>query len=211
MKTSLLALGASLLFTTVAVADDTHEADRGLEGSLRTAINERHVHIEVHKGIVTLEGKVGTQADRDRIEALVRNTAGVAAIKDKLHVTMPTPGVYGANPSTVPVYATPPPAVAPPATIVTQPPPVVVPEYPKLRIRTSSSEDEPIAHAIAHQLRADSLPALGLENVSLSIMNGTVSLQGFVTSREQHDAVIAAIQRAGGVTAIYDQLQIGGR
>lgn len=206
--TSLLTLASCLMLAGPTFADDTHEADRGLEGSLRAAINERHVHIDVHKGIVTLEGKVATEADRNRIEALVHNTPGVAAIKDKLKVTLPSPGAYGANPSTIPVYATPPPVVAPPTTVVTPPAPVVIPEYPKLKVQAGSSVDEPVANGIARQLRADALPQAGLENIRITVNNGTVSVQGVVPSRLEHDAILAAIQRTAGVTAIYDQLQV---
>jgi len=206
--TSLLALASTVWFTSVGLADDTHEADRGLEGSLRAAINERHVHIHVKKGIVTLDGNVPTESDRQRIDALVRNTPGVAAVKDKLDVTLPQPGAVGPNASTVPVYATPPPAVAPPTAIVTTPAPLVIPEYPKLKVLATTQADQTTALAIAHQLRADALPAAGLGNVAISVANGTASLQGVVNSRLDHDAIIEAIQHAGGVSEIYDQLQV---
>lgn len=206
--TCALTLASSLLLAHVGIADDTHEADRGLEGSLRAAINERHVHIHVHQGIVTLDGKVPTEADRERIEALVRNTGGVVAVKDKLNVTLPTPGAYGANPSRVPVYATPPPVVAPPATVVSPPAPVLIPDYPKLRVLAFTSGDEPIANRIARQLRTDALPAAGIENVTISVNHAAVSLKGVVTTQQERDALIAAIQRAGGVAAIYDQTQV---
>jgi osmotically-inducible protein OsmY len=33
-------------------------------------------------------------------------------------------------------------------------------------------------------------------------------MRGFVNTQQAHDALIAAVQRAGGVSAIYDQLQM---
>jgi len=136
-------------------------------------------------------------------------------VKDKLHVTVPTPGTYGANPALipatpgsvqVPVYSTPPPEAVPP--VVTTPAPVVIPDYPKLKVQASTSEDQTAANAIARQLRVNAVPTAGLENVTIGVRNGIVLLNGVVPSREQRDAIIAAIQQAGGVSSIYDQLQV---
>lgn len=201
----MFTIASFLLFATVCAADN-HEADKGLEGSLRAVLNERHVHVNVHDGIVTLDGKVPTEADRQRIDSLVRDTAGVVAVKDNLKVTLPSPGVLGAQPSTVPVYATPPPVVATPAPVVTVPTPVIIPQYPKLKVQPWSSDDVLAAKRIARQLQEDDVPSAGLENVTIMVRDGTVSLQGTAGSTA-HDAIIASIQHVSGLTAIYDQLQ----
>lgn len=91
---------------------------------------------------------------------------------------------------------------------MTQPPPVVIPDYPKLKVQAWSLDDEPVANRIARQLRADAVPTAGIENVTVVVRGGNVSLRGAVDSHEDRDAVIASIQRAGGVSAIYDQLHI---
>jgi hypothetical protein len=213
MKTaSLLTVVSSLLFASVGLADDTHEADRGLEGTLRTTLNERHVQVHVHKGIVTLDGRVPTQAERDRIDAMVRNTPGVVAVKDQLHVSLPSPGTYGATStaiaSAIPVYAAPLPEVAPPVTVVNSPAPVIIPEYPKIKVQAWRADDEPTANRIARQFQADAVPTAGLENVTIVVRNGNVSLKGLVDSHEDRDALIGSLQHAGGFEAIYDQLQI---
>jgi len=213
MKTaSLLTVVSSLLFASACLADDTHELDRGLEGTLRATINERHVQIHVHKGIVTLDGRVPTEAERDKIDSLVRSTPGVVAVKDQLHVSLPSPGVIGGTTtvirSTIPVYTAPLPEVAPSVTIVNPPAPVIIPEYPKIKVQAWSNDDEPTAHRIARQLQADAVPATGLENVTITVRNGNVSLKGLVESHQDRDDLIASLQRAGGFDAIYDQLQI---
>lgn len=220
MKTALvLTVASSLLLPWVCAASDTHDADQGLESNLRTEISDKHVHVHVHRGIVTIDGKVRTDADRNRIESIVRNTTGVVALKDDLKVTLPSPGTYGAAPAgvvvsptvvapAVPVYAAPLPEVAPPVTVVTPPPPVVIPDYPKLRVQPWSLDDQPLANRIARQLRADAVPTAGIQDVTVVVRGGNVSLKGSVDGHEDRDDVIASIQRAGGVSAIYDQLHI---
>ena len=156
---------------------------------------------------MTLEGKVPTEADRQRLETTVRNTAGVVAVKDELKVTLPSPGSYGAPPS-VPVFTAPPPEVTSSAPVITTPAPVVIPDYPKLKIQAWTVDDQPAANRIARQLRADAVPASGFDNVTIKVRNGIASLKGSVDSQAEHDAIIAAVQRAGSITAIYDELLI---
>jgi osmotically-inducible protein OsmY len=57
-------------------------------------------------------------------------------------------------------------------------------------------------------MRADAVPTAGFDNVVVIARNGTVSVKGSVDSQSEHDAIIAAIQRAGGISSIYDQLLI---
>jgi|ERR1051325_970700 hypothetical protein len=215
--TSVLTIASTLMFATLCPASDRHEADEGLEKSLRAAINERHVHLEVHRGIVTLEGRVRSEADRQRIEALIRENPGVVAVKDELKVEYPSPGtpeVRSAIPvtpevrSSIPVYATPPPEVSPPVTVVAPPAPVIIPEYPKLKVQAWTLDDQAMANRIAQQLQADRVPMAAPGNVTVKVRNGTISLHGVVAAREERDAIIESVQRVGGVTAIYDQLQV---
>ena len=72
MKTRyIFAIGSSLLIATNGIAND---ADDGLEKTLRANINEKHVDIDVHNGVVKLEGHVPNEATRQRIDAEVRST-----------------------------------------------------------------------------------------------------------------------------------------
>jgi hypothetical protein len=215
MKTALvLTVASSLLLPWVSAASDTHDADRGLESNLRTELNDKHVHVHVHRGIVTIDGKVRTEADRERIESIIRNTVGVVAMKDELKVTLPAPGSYGVAPSgvavtpSVPVYAAPFPEVVPPVTVVTAPEPVVIPDYPKLKVQAWSPDDRPMANRIARQLRADAVPTTGIEDVTIVARGGSVSLKGSVEGHEDRVDIISSIQHVAGVNAIYDQLHI---
>ena len=216
MKTALVfTVVSSLLLPAGLLADETHDADRGLESMLRSEITDRHVHIHVHHGIVTVDGHVRTDVDRQRIDALVRNTTGVVALKDELKVDLPSPGTYGAAPAgvaiapgSVPVYTGPLPDLVPAAPVVTSPAPVIIPEFPKIKVQAWSPQDVPMAHRIAEQLRADAVPTTGVENVRIVVRDGNVSLKGDLDTHRDRDALISSVQRVTGVTAIYDQLQI---
>ncbi len=229
--TSVLAVISSLLFAAGCATPGVHEADKGLEGTLRSEINERHVHVDVDRGVVKLEGHVRTAADRDRIEALVRNTSGVVAVKDNLHVTFPTPGSYGAYPSTavpsttipsttitvpsatttIPIYTGELPVTTPPTTtIITPPAAVVLPEYPKIKVQAATDADQAEAAVVAQQLRAAALPLTADDHVTVTVSGGNVSLAGVVTTSDERGALIEAVQHATGVRAIYDALKILG-
>jgi hypothetical protein len=123
---SLLTIIVSLSVGTLYADNDRQESDRGVEGTLRSTISDRHVHIHVHHGVVTLDGKVRTEADRQRIEQIVRDTAGVVAVKDKLKVTLPTTGEFGPTPAQVPVQPGTERVVPQPSTTVTVPAPAAV-------------------------------------------------------------------------------------
>ncbi len=218
---SMLAIVSSVLLANVAVGSELHDADRALETNLRQALNQRHVHIDVHDGIVTIDGEVRTEQDRQTIDSTVRNTPGVAAVKDKLKVKFPTPGTSTYAPSippasspaavvspSIPVYTTPAPEVTTPVPVVNSPAPVIVPDFPKVKVQAWTEEDGPAANKIARELRHESLPASGFDNVTITVKNGVATLQGIVNTREAHDGLIATIQQGGGLTAIYDQLQI---
>jgi osmotically-inducible protein OsmY len=209
---SIIALSASLLLglANIAIADDVDDA---LQKNLRLAVNQRHVDIHVDKGVVTIEGEVRSEQDRQAIDPTVRNTAGVAAVKNNLRVKLATPGTGTTlSPSLrpVPVYMTAPPEITTPVPVIKGPAPVVVPDYPKVKIQAWAESDMKTAHIIARQLKVDSLPGAGFDNVVITLRSGIASLKGTV-SREAHDMLIVAIQKtgeSGNLTAIYDQLEV---
>lgn len=207
MKTRAILTVISSLLLAGCATPGVHEADRGIEGTLRSEVNEKHVDIDVDHGVVKLEGHVRTTADRERIEALARNTPGVVAVKNKLEVTMPTPGSYGAYPS-IPVYAGALPETAPSVAVVA-PPVSIVPDYPALKVQPATDTDLPEAGRIVEQLRFASLPKTEINDVTITVRSGDVSVQGRVSSQQDHDAIVAALQRTEGVRAIYDKLRIG--
>src|SRR6478752_7700550 len=70
---------------TYGATQDLNASDRALENSLRDQLNRYgelgtatpNVQIMARSGAVTLSGSVTSERDRQMIEAMVRNTAGV--------------------------------------------------------------------------------------------------------------------------------------
>ncbi len=221
MKSPWVVIAAACV--ALSCASDHHEADRGVEGTLRSTITDRHVHVDVDRGVVTLEGRVHTEADRQRIEMLARGTAGVVAVKNKLKVTLPTPGDYGAIPGSTPLRTAPPAAVvAEPPAIVTEapgvlvvptptgqvPPAVIVPNTPRVKVQPATSNDQATANRVAEQLSHDPVTTSESDSVTVTVNSGTASISGVVDSESKRQGLIGSVQRAGGIATIYDQLQV---
>lgn len=215
----LVALTTSCL--VLSCASESHEADEGVKGTLHSAITDRDVHVQVDHGVVTLEGKVNTEADRDRIDDLARRTAGVVAVKDNLEVKLPSPGDYGAIPGATPLQAVPPVAVVPqPPTVVTAPvqavpvpvdpaPPIVlVPHTPTVQIQPVTTTDQITAQRIAQQIDQDAVPINDPDHVIITVNSGNAFVKGAVDGKSEHDELLASVQRAGGLNTIYDQLVV---
>lgn len=208
-------------FVAINVAAD--EGDRVLEKSIKTSVkqdlNQKDVHVDVDKGIVTLTGKVRTEAERHTVDELARGTPGVVAVMNKLEVKLPSAANPAYPPSTlpsapvttrvtvIPIYTTPPPKVVVAVPEVSLPAPVIVPDYPKLKIQASSEEDMVLANRIARHFRPERLTASSLEDVTITVRGGYVIVTGFTLSREAHETLIASLQATGGMTAIYDRLE----
>jgi osmotically-inducible protein OsmY len=171
------------------------------------AAAEPGLSVSARDGTVTLSGPVQSEKDREMIDTLARNTAGVVAVNDQLRVMYPPTGVaspYGA----APVYMSPPPEGYPPAPVISTGPAAVPGEYPNRRVRATTAADEPLAHRMVDQLSYDTVPAEWCQNVTISITGGKVYLQGTVDNEEQHHAIVSSAQHCRNVTAVYDQLRV---
>jgi hypothetical protein len=221
MKIPAILAVVTSAFVAISVAAD--EGDRVLEQSIRASmkqdLNERDVHVDVDKGIVTLTGKVRTEAERRKVDDFARSTPGAVAVMNKIEVMLPSPvnPTYPPSslPSTpvttrvtvIPIYTTAPPKVVTAVPVVELPPPVIVPDYPKLKIQASSEDEMVLANRIARRFHPESLSSSSLDDVTITVRGGYVIVTGFTLSRESHEVLIASLQAAGGMTAIYDQLQ----
>jgi osmotically-inducible protein OsmY len=115
MKPILIAACAALAFaavpaaaqqkpkeTTVVIKDDTTPkvkkgtqvvSDASVTTAVKTrlmkdkAARETSIDVDTKAGVVTIAGVVPTQADKTRIESLVRHTTGVKGVKDDLTVS----------------------------------------------------------------------------------------------------------------------------
>ena len=115
---TVLAVVSSAFLAVTLAASEVGKADKALKINLEQAINQKNVDIDVDKGVVTVEGEVRTEADRRAIDETIRSTPGVAALKNKLKVKLPSPGTATYAPSippsapgtvSVPIYTTRPP------------------------------------------------------------------------------------------------------
>ncbi|HEV2390992.1 MAG TPA: BON domain-containing protein [Verrucomicrobiae bacterium] len=189
------------------------QSDQAIESDVRSeldhygdlAANTSHVRIIAQNGTVTLVGTVPTERDRQMVDAAVRNTAGVVAVNDELQVTYP-PSVSYRQPA--PVYATP--QTVPPAPVIATPntAPVVTAPPPSLTMQASNAGDQVLADRVVRTLKSDGIAPTDLPSVSVSIVNGAAYVRGTVQNEQEHQALIASVQRTPGVTAVYDQLTV---
>lgn len=207
-RASILSIVSSLCLVSAGLASDSHDFDRGLESSLKAAIHDRHVSIHVNHGIANIDGRVQTEADRVRIDDLVRQTPGVVAVKDQLRVILPSSSSVSPVPVKIPIYTTPAPVLVNPAPVVASPAPLLIPEYPRVTVQAWSGDDQSAAVRITRQLQHEAVPVTVIDNVTVTVQSGNVSLKGAVENESDHQALLNAIERAGGVRAIYDQLRV---
>jgi osmotically-inducible protein OsmY len=98
--------------------------------------------------------------------------------------------------------------VVPSAPVVISPAPLLIPEYPRVSVQAWSGEDQSTAVRISRQLQGTGMPVTVIDNVTVNVQSGNVSLKGAVETEADHRALLSAVERAGGVRAIYDQLRV---
>lgn len=181
------------------------QADRALENSLRTELNRYgdlasaapSVGIFAQGGTVTLTGTVPGTRERDMIDSLVRDTAGVVAVNDQLQVNYPPTGAVGAP---VRVYT------SPPDYVVNSAPIIVSSGNLTLTVQGMTLADRNLGQRVADRIRSDPNLTPLASTVNLSVSDGRVYLRGTVDTEEQHLAMVSLVQHTYGVSAVYDQL-----
>jgi len=203
--------GGEVISSGTYTGPQANPADLALEASLRDQLNHYgdlagsapNVQITARNGNVTLAGAVPSERDRQMIEAMVRNTAGVNSVNDQLRVGYVPTGTSASR-----VYATPPPPVA---SAAPAPAPIVSNESSdamRLRVQGISDDDRALAQRIADNLRSDTVLPTLVPDVNISVAGGRVTLRGIVQSESQRRAIISSVQRVAGVTAVYDELRL---
>lgn len=181
-------------------------SDVALDTAIRAELNQygdlasdaSNVQVYSQNSVVTLTGTVRNERERAMIDALVRNSSGVAGVNDQLHVSYPPTGAYEAPR----VYTSPAPVVTPPAATVI-PGPVANPQ-----VQATTAVDQDLANRIIDRLRWDSVPSRWLQNATITVNNGDAYVQGYFESAREHDAVLYALQHTAGIRNIYDQSTI---
>ena len=205
--------GSSGAYSTT---QDMSASDRALENSVRDQLNHYgelasaapNVQIMARNGAITLNGAVPTERDRQMIDAMVRNTAGVISLNDQLQVNYtPTGSASGTYNQPVQGYATSPTA-AQPAIDPNSPTPIVTADSLNLRIQTATDNDRQVADRIGDALRNETVLPTLVPNVNISVNNGRVTLRGIVQSESQRRTIISTVQHVPGVATVYDELRL---
>lgn len=217
--TMALAVATSMFLAAGCASNPSNKdraaADRALEARIRVEMDhygnlaaaEPALGIRALDGTVTITGSTRTEMDREMIDSMVRNTAGVVAVNDELEVMYPPTGLISGQPP-APVYTTIPSGISAPAPVVIPGPAAVPGEYPNPRVRAAHESDQPLAHRIVDQLVYDTVPAEWCQSVTITAAGGNVFLQGVVDNEKEHHAILSSVQHCQGVTAVYDQVEV---
>lgn len=193
----------------VSIPPGRNASDVALETEIRAELNRYgdlatvspNVGVQANEGTVTLTGPVPNERDRQMIDTLVRNSNGVVAVNDQMQVTYPPTGV-------VPSTTIPAPVVGTPAPVVTTGPTPVPATAPGFQVQAPTDADRHLADKVVHRLAWDSVPSTALQDVTVTVNNGDVYLNGVVADQEQHRQIISSVQHVVGVRTIYDHLQV---
>jgi len=190
---------------------DYNAANAALETTVRAEVNRYgdlvaatpDLRIHARDGVVTLRGSVPSERERQMVDDVVRNTAGVVAVNDELQVAYPptgvtTPRLYSRAPA--PVISTPPPVVVPAPTVTASP--------PSLEVKASTAAERQTADRILDQFHADSIPATWVQNVNITVRGDDIYLQGYVADAQIHQSLLDSLKRIAGVRTVVDELQV---
>jgi osmotically-inducible protein OsmY len=170
-------------------------SDLALITSVRQSLREQpsiapyapNIGVTADNGMVTLTGSVPSEADRQFVDSIVKNTPGVTGLIDQMRiVTLPT-GRYGE-----------------PARVYSGNPG----DPFGLDIQALTERDRAIAERILKNLRTDAVPSTSLAAVNINVANGKVTLDGDVQSDFQRRTIVSSVQRAAGAGNVYDNLRI---
>jgi len=186
---------------TAASSQITEDSDRMVVNSVRQALNNspteayasQRININSRNGMVTVNGTVPSEQDRQNIDAIIRTVSGVRSLDDQLQISQPTGAADTRIYSTAPVLAN---TAGAPGNIF------------NLHVQGLNEPDRTLAQRILQELRADTiLPSL-LPMVSITVADGRVTLEGNVQSDQQRATIESAVRRATGGNTVNDLLQV---
>jgi osmotically-inducible protein OsmY len=190
--TGVTSLNDQLTLAPAAASNSTisnaNPTDSSLASRVREALRNQptlanvtpNVQVTGNNGTITLTGSVPTEEDRNLIENIIKNTAGVTAINDGLTIAPSATGRRATVPS----------------------------DIFNLHVQGLSAPDRTLAQRILDGLRTDSLLGNLLPSVDIQVAGGKVTLQGTVQTEQQKQAIVSAVQQAAGADNVQDQLQV---
>ncbi len=184
------------------------DADRALVSRIQQQLNSGslgfspNVDVTAQNGVVQVTGTVPSEAARQNIDNIVRNTSGVTSVEDRMQVATsgtvynqypPPPTSYGA---TAPIYSG-------NGQVTT-----ATGDIFNLHVQGLNETDRGLAQRVLEGLRTDTTLAAMLPSVNINIVNGRVVLQGTVQNERQRRAIGEAVARAAGTQNVDNELVI---
>jgi osmotically-inducible protein OsmY len=167
-------------------------SDRTLENAVREALaGNRRLHadgiaVEADDGTVVLRGTVGSVVRKAEAARAARRVLGARTVDDQLRVRLVSidrPDHDTEAPvldGTTPIH-----------------------DQPNLRVTVRADD---IARRVTDAIGADAL--VGIDNVTVRVQDNNVTLGGWVTSLQHHDAALDAAQNAPGVAHVRDEMNL---
>lgn len=146
---------------------------------LDDTVKARNINVNTADGVVTLEGQVAGEHEKEQAISLARSVDGVKDVQDRLQVNRSAAGPQGTTPS----------AGAPPSSVAT------------------TIDDAWITTRIQSRYFMDDLVKAGDVNVTTS--QGVVTLTGQVPSAEAKQRAEALAKQTEGVSRIENRLTVG--
>jgi osmotically-inducible protein OsmY len=195
-------------------------ADRSLEAGCRRELARYgdlatvapNVQIVARGGVVTLNGNVPSERERQMINACVKNTAGVVTVDDQLRVGYAPTGSYSQSTT---VYEPPRTTVYEPATtvapaasssvvVVTEP----TPAYERrVQVITVRDTDRDLAERIAESIRAAAFPPEDV-SVTVNVTAGRADVRGTVEHGSEEHRLLEAVRHTPGVIEVKDHVHV---
>ena len=182
------------------------DPDQTLERRVRADLNSNpdlaavapNILISAQNGTVTLSGSVPSEKARQQVDAIVRNTSGVAVVNDQLLPPYSPTGDYG-RPARI--YASPPDREPRRGDISELHRDVVI-------VQAATDSDRQMARRVAQQLRSAPLPPGSLDSVGITVYGPIVHVEGSVASEQQRQAIMSALEKTEGISAVEERLQV---
>jgi osmotically-inducible protein OsmY len=171
-----------------------NQLDRTLVNRVRQALKEQprvaayapNLDITADRGVVTLNGTVASEGDRQFIEHVVENTTGVAGVIDQIQA----PRFPTGRESTSRAYSG------------------DAGEVFNLHVQGLTDSDRVIAQRILQGLRTDAVLSTLLPRVDIHVADGKVTLEGTAQSEEQRQTIVSTVRRAAGAGNVIDELRV---
>jgi osmotically-inducible protein OsmY len=196
-------------------------ADRSLEAGCRRELARYgdlatvapNVQIVARGGVITLNGNVPSERERQMIDACIKNTAGVVTVDDQLRVGYAPTGTYSQSTT---VYE-------PPRTTVYEPGPTVAPapsssvvvvteptrSYDRqVQVITVRDTDRDLGERIADSIRAAAAFPPGDASVTVQVTGGRAEVRGTVEHGSEKHKLLEAVRHTPGVVEVKDHMHV---